>query len=166
MCPKPFRLLRVSNRGQNCFQTVANQTYSVNIPDELRVPNKQIQVEVVNATMSFNTDSTFDTYAEIGVTSNLAMNNSYTTETDNSFRCENMNMLFNIDTSTYGKQNNNLITFHSHSEAFGFWCGMLPEKLVFTSVATTGAGTVGAITNNNYISFILKFTYYDYDELK
>ena len=163
MCPLNFRILRVSNRGQNCFQQVANQTYAVNIPPELRVPNKIIKIEVINATMAFNTDSTFDTYTEIGVTSNI-VNNGYSTETDNSYRCENNTLLFNIDTSTFGKQNNKLITFHSHSEAFQFVTNNLPEKLVFTSVATTGAGVLAPIVNNNYISFVLKLSYFNKDD--
>lgn len=159
-----FRLLRVSNRGQNCFQQVADQTYAVNIPPELRIPNKIIKIDVINATMAFNTDSTFDTYTEIGVTSNILCN-GYDTETNDSYRCKNNDLLFNIDTSTFGKQNNRLITFHTHSDTFQFVCNTLPEKLVFTSVATTGAGVLVPITNDNYISFILKLTYYDKGDL-
>ena len=154
-----FKILRVSNRGQNVFQSVANQTYLVNIPSELRVPNKKIKVSVINATMSFITDSTFDTYTEIGVTSNLPT--GYDTESDSSYNCKNYDLLFNIDTSTFSKQNNKLITFHTHDEAFEFMVDSIPEKLEFTSVATTGAGVLAPITNNNYISFVLKLTYYD-----
>lgn len=154
-----FKILRVSNRGQNCYESVANQTYLVNIPSELRIPNKKIKVSVINATMSFNTDSTFDTYTEIGVISNLP--NGYDTESDSSFNCKNYDLLFNIDTSTFGKANNKLITFHTHDEAFEFMVDSIPEKLEFTSVATTGAGVLIPITNNNYISFVLKLIYYD-----
>jgi hypothetical protein len=159
MCHEDFKILRVSNRGQNCFQSVANQTYRVNIPSELRVPNKKIKVSVINATMAFNTDNTFDTYTEIGVISNLPT--GYDTESDSSYNSKNYQLLFNIDTSTYGKQNNKLITFHTHDEAFEFMVGNIPEKLEFTSVSTTGAGVLAPITNNNYISFVLKLTYYD-----
>lgn len=164
MCPKLFKILRVSNRGDNVVEVIANQTYSVNIPSELRESNKMIKVSVINATMAFNTDSTFDTYTEIGVTSNLGSLHSYDTEVD-SFRPKNFDLLFNIDTSTFGKQNNKLITFHTHDEAFQFWIGGLPEKLTFTSVAST-TGKLTPIVNDNYISFILKLEYYDYEELK
>jgi len=163
MCPLDFKILRVSNRGQNCLQQIANKQYAVNIPPELRIPNKIIKVSVINATMAFNTDATFNTYTEIGVTSNIC--NGFDTEVDGSYRSKNYELLFNVDTSTYGKQNNNLITFHSHSENFEFITNTLPEKLIFTSVATTGAGVLVPITYNNYISFILKLTYFDKDEL-
>jgi len=159
MCHEDFRILRVSNRGSNCVQTVANRSYAVNIPSELREPNKKIKVSVINATMSFITDSTFDTYTEIGVTSNLPT--GYDTESDSSYNCKNYDLLFNIDCSTFSKQNNKLITFHTHDEAFEFMVDSIPEKLEFTSVATTGAGVLAPITNNNYISFVLKLTYYD-----
>lgn len=162
---KKSAILRVSNRGQNVFEQVANQTYSVNIPNELRIANKQIRIIVIDGNMAFNTDATFDTYTEIGLTSNLSQNNSYNTESDNSFRCQNNDILFCLDTSTYGKGNNKLITFHTHSHVFEFWASQLPEKLIFTSVATTGAGVLIPITNNNYISFTLKLEYYDYDEV-
>ena len=162
---KKSSILRVSNRGQNVFQQVANQTYSVNIPSELRIPNKQVKVTVLDGNIAFNTDTTFDTYTEIGITSNLAQNNSYNTESANSFRCQNNDILFNIDTSTYGKAHKKLITFHTHANVFEFWCSHLPEKLIFTSVATTGSGVLIPITNNNYISFTLKLEYYDYDEV-
>lgn len=159
MCHEDFKILRVSNRGQNVYQSVANQTYRVNVPSELRIPNKKIKVSVISATMAFNTDSTFDSYTEIGVISNLPT--GYDTESDSSYNSKNYQLLFNIDTSTFGKQNNKLITFHTHDEAFEFMCGNIPEKLEFTSVATTGAGVLAPITNNNYISFVLKLTYYD-----
>lgn len=159
MCHEDFKILRVSNRGQNVYQSVANQTYRVNVPSELRIPNKKIKVSIINATMAFNTDSTFNTYTEIGVISNLPT--GYDTESDSSYNSKNYQLLFNIDTSTFGKQNNKLITFHAHSEAFEFMVGNIPEKLEFTSVATTGAGVLAPITNNNYISFVLKLTYYD-----
>jgi len=162
---KKSSILRVSNRGQNVFQQVANQSYSVNIPSELRVPNKQIKITVLDGNMAFQTDSTFNAYTEIGLTSNLAQNNAYNTESDNSFRCQNNDMLFTIDTSTYGKSQNTLLTFHTHANVFEFWCSHLPEKLIFTSVATTGGGVLIPITNNNYISFTLKLEYYDYDEV-
>ena len=154
-----FKILRISNRGQNCVQVVANRTYRVNVPSELRVPNKKMKINVINATMAFNTDSTFDSYTEIGVISNLPT--GYDTESDSSFNSKNYELLFNIDTSTYGKQNNKLITLHSHDDLFELMADNIPEKLEFTSVATTGAGVLVPITNNNYISFILKISYYD-----
>jgi hypothetical protein len=165
MCEKIFKILRVSNRGTNVVEHVANRTYAVNIPSELRIPNKMIKVSIINATMSFNTDSTFNTYSEIGVTSNIGALNSFDTEVPNGFNTKNFDLLFNIDTSTYGKQNNNLINFHTHDEAFQFWTSSLPEKLIFTSVANT-TGVLVPITNDNYISFVLKLEYYDNDELK
>jgi hypothetical protein len=71
MCNPNFKIFRVSNRGSNVNETIANQEYRVNIPSELRIPNKIIKVEVISGSMTINTDSTFDTLAEIGVISNL-----------------------------------------------------------------------------------------------
>tara|TARA_B100001094_G_scaffold71615_1_gene67901 strand:- start:548 stop:1027 length:480 start_codon:yes stop_codon:yes gene_type:complete len=158
MCIEDFKILRVSNRGQNVYQSVANQTYRVNIPSELRLPNKRIKVEVISGTMTFTTDSTFDSYSQIGVISNLP--NGYDTESDSSFNSKNYELLFNIDTSGFDKSASKLMTFHN-SNNFQFMINNIPEKLEFTSVSTTGAGVLSPIVNNNYISFVLKFTYYD-----
>jgi len=158
MCIEDFKILRVSNRGQNVFSSVANQTYRVNVPSELRIPNKRVKVEVISGTMTFTTDSTFDSYSQIGVISNLP--NGYDTESDSSFNSKNYELLFNIDTSGFDKSASKLMTFHN-SNNFQFMINNIPEKLEFTSVSTTGAGVLSPIVNNNYISFVLKFTYYD-----
>ena len=158
MCIEDFKILRVSNRGQNVFSSVANQTYRVNVPSELRIPNKRVKVEVISGTMTFTTDSTFDSYSQIGVISNLP--NGFDTESDSSFNSKNYELLFNIDTSGFDKSASKLMTFHN-SNNFQFMINNIPEKLEFTSVSTTGAGVLSPIVNNNYISFVLKFTYYD-----
>ena len=41
-----FKILRVSNRGTNVHETVTNQQYRINIPSELRIPNKIIKVDL------------------------------------------------------------------------------------------------------------------------
>ncbi len=158
MCMEDFKILRVSNRGQNVYQSVANQTYRVNVPSELRIPNKRVKVEVISGTMTFSTSPTFDSYSQIGVISNLP--NGYDTESDSSFNSKNYELLFNIDTSGFDKSAVKLMTFHN-SNNFQFMINNIPEKLEFTSVSTTGAGVLSPIVNNNYISFVLKFTYYD-----
>ena len=158
MCMEDFKILRVSNRGQNVFESVANQTYRVNVPSELRIPNKRVKVEVISGTMAFTTDGTFDSYSQIGVISNLP--NGYDTESDNSFNSKNYELLFNIDTSGFDKSASKHMTFQNSSN-FQFMINNIPEKLEFTSVSTTGAGVLSPITNDNYISFVLKFTYYD-----
>lgn len=161
---KVHKILRVSNQGSNVVEHVTNQTYAVNIPSELRIPNKMIKVTVISGSMAFQTDGTFDTYKEIGVISNLPSSMSFDTEVPNGFNTKNFDLLFNIDTSTFGKQNNKLLTFHTHDEIFSFWICGLPEKLIFTSVASTSS-VLTPITNDNYISFILKLEYYDHDEV-
>jgi len=158
MCSEDFKILRVSNRGRNVFESVANSTYRVNIPSELRIPNKRIKVEILNGSMTFTTDSTFDSYSQIGVISNLS--NGFDTESDSSFNSKNYELLFNIDTSGFDKSASKLMTFQNSSN-FQFMINNIPEKLEFTSVSTTGAGVLSPIVNNNYISFVLKFTYYD-----
>lgn len=158
MCHEDFKILRVSNRSQNCYQSVVNQQYRVNIPSELRVPNKRMKVEVISGCMSFTTDSTFDSFTEIGIISNLP--NGFDTESNDSFNSKNYELLYTIDTSGFDKSASKLMTFQKAGN-FEFLIGNIPEKLEFTSVATTGAGVLIPITNNNYVSFVLKFTYYD-----
>jgi len=154
-----FKIFRVSNRGSNAYEKVANSTYAVNVPSELRIPNKIVKVEVVAGSITMNTDSTFNNYAEIGITSNLP--NGFDTEVDGSFNSKNYNLLYTIDTSSYDKQNTERICFQKASCNFQFLTSSIPEKLEFTSVATTGAGILEAIVNDEYISFVLKLIYYD-----
>ena len=154
-----FKIFRVSNRGSNVVEKVSNQTYAVNIPSELRIPNKLILVEVIAGSITMNTDSTFNNYAEIGIISNLP--NGFDSETQGSFNSKNYNLLYTIDTSSYDKQNTERICFQKASCSFQFLSSSIPEKLEFTSVATTGASVLAPIVNDEYISFVLKLTYFD-----
>jgi|TARA_E500000305_G_scaffold1551_1_gene1513 hypothetical protein len=154
-----FKIFRVSNRGSNVVETVANSEYRINVPSELRIPNKIVKVEVIAGSITMNTDSTFNNYAEIGITSNLP--NGFDSETLGSFNCGNYNLLYTIDTSSYDKQNTERICFQKASCSFQFLTSGLPEKLIFTSVATTGSSVLAPIVNDEYISFVLKLTYYD-----
>jgi hypothetical protein len=154
-----FKILRVSNRGTNVHETVTNQQYRINIPPELRIPNKIIKVEVIAGSLTINTDSTFDTLAEIGVISNLG--NGFDSEVPNGFNCGNYNLLYTVDTSTYDKQNVARICFQKASCSFQFLTSSIPEKLIFTTVGNTGAGVLAPLTTDSYVSFVLKLTYYD-----
>ena len=75
MCPKDtdFEIFRVSNRGTNVFQQVANTTYAVNVPGELRKPNKKILIQIVDGTLAMLTNTEFRSYAEVGVTCNFTL---------------------------------------------------------------------------------------------
>jgi len=160
MCNPNFKIFRVSNRGSNVNETIANQEYRVNIPSELRIPNKIIKVEVISGSMTINTDSTFDTLAEIGVISNLP--NGFDSEVETgSFNCGNYNLLYTIDTSTYDKQNVARICFQKSSCNFQFLTSTIPEKLIFQSVGNTGSGILAPLTVDSYISFVLKLSYFD-----
>ena len=154
-----FKIFRVSNRGTNVFETVANQTYTVNVPPELRIANKLVKVEVIAGSITLNTDSTFNTFAEIGIISNLP--NGFDTENKGGFNSKNYNLLYTIDTSSYDKQNTERICFQKASCSFQFLTSSIPEKLQFTSVATTGSDVLAPIVLDEYISFVLKLTYYD-----
>jgi len=158
MCKEDFSIFRVSNRGTNVLQTVANQSYSVNIPSELRKINKDMKIEVISGLIAIETDSTFDTYTEIGVISNIPI--GYNSEVAAGFNTSNYDLLFNVDTSTFDKSASKRMTFHN-SNNFEFRISNIPEKLNFTTVATTNTGILAPITNNNYVSFVLKITYYD-----
>ena len=154
-----FKILRVSNRGTNVHETVTNQQYRINIPSELRIPNKIIKVEVISGSITINTDSTFDTLAEIGVRCNLGT--GVDSEVPNGFTCGNYNLLYTVDTSTYDKQNVARICFQKASCSFQFLTSSIPEKLIFTTVGNTGAGVLAPLTTDSYVSFVLKLTYYD-----
>jgi hypothetical protein len=154
-----FKIFRVSNRGSNVLEKVSNQTYAVNVPSELRDPTKIVKVEVIAGSMTFSTNATFNTYAELGVSCNLVQ--GFDAENNGGFNSKNYNILFTIDTSNCDRQNTELFTFHKSSCGFQFITSSIPEKLEFSSVGNTGGNVVAPIVNDGYLSFILKLTYYD-----
>lgn len=159
MCNNNFKLLRVTNRGTNVHITVPNVEYAVNIPGELRIPNKRILVEVVDGLITATTDTTFKTIRELGIQCNLCtMSNSYDTEVTDSFQAQQMSQLFNCNLQDY-HTNNTIVSFHASSDN-SFIISSLPEKLIFKRYATiTNEASDYAI--DNYIQFTLKLTYLD-----
>lgn len=162
-----YKLLRVTNRGTNVFPTVADTEYSVNIPSELRIPNKRIEIEVVDGIISLLTKpANFKTYKEVGIECNLCnSSNSYNTEVENSFNCTQMSQLFNVNLQNWfnrdgeGQDANTNINFKKDSSNT-FILSSLPEKLIFKRYVNA-AGVSQNLTEDNYIQFTLKITYHD-----
>lgn len=159
MCKtEDFKIFRISNRGTNVHELIANNTYAVNVPSELRIPNKKMKIEVVDGIISETTDSTFKTFVELGVQCNFV--NGFDSEVPNGFNCKNMQNLFNVNIQEY-HSNNDLVSFHKSSNC-SFMLDNLPEKIVFNRYSII-TGTQSALTSDNYIQFTLKITYYDRD---
>ena len=157
MCPKDnFEIFRVSNRGTNVFQQVADTTYAVNVPSELRRPNTKILIEIVDGTVEMMTNTTFRSYVELGVTCNFTR--GFDTEVNSGFNSKNMEILYNVDLYEY-KLANVRHPFKIHSEC-SFIIDSLPEKLVFSRYVVIG-GIAEPLDFNGYISFTLKLTYMD-----
>ena len=156
MCKDKFKIFRVSNRGTNVFEQVANQRYAVNVPSELRDPTKTMMIEVVDGTIGCITDVTFLTFQELGVQCNFT--NGYDTEVTGGFNSKNMENLFNCDISTYS--NADVIVPFKTASNYSFLLDKIPEKIVFNRYCVI-TGTVIPFTYDGYISFTLKITYYD-----
>jgi hypothetical protein len=156
MCHENFKIFRISNRGTNVFQQVANQRYSVNVPAELRDPTKTMKIEIIDGTIEMMTNTEFRSYVELGVSCNFT--SGFDTENSGGFNSKNMEILFNVDLYEY-KLANVRHPFKIHSEC-SFLLDQLPEKLVFSRYVVTDDLAV-PLEFNGYISFILKITYYD-----
>ena len=151
-----FKIFRVSNRGTNVFEQVANQRYAVNVPTELRDPTKTMKIEIVDGTLEMMTNTAFRSYMELGVLCNFT--SGFDTEVTGGFNSKNMDILFNVDLYEY-KLANVRHPFKIHSET-SFLLQQLPEKLVFSRYFVT-SGTAVPLDFDGYISFTLKITYYD-----
>ena len=162
MCNLNYKLLRVTNTGTNVFTTVSNTEYAVNIPSELRVQNKIIEIEVTDGIISLSTNATFKTFSEVGIECNLcASSNSYNTEVANGFNCNQMRQLFNVNLQNYYHVGGAtaLINFIKDSSN-SFILSHLPEKLIFKRYKSDGTD-YSDFAEDNYIQFTLKITYHD-----
>ena len=156
MCKNRFKIFRVSNRGTNVFEQVANQRYAVNVPSELRDPTKTMMIEVVDGTIGCLTDNTFKTFMELGVQCNFT--NGFDTEVTGGFNSKNMENLFNVDITNY--KNATIAVPFKISSNNSFLLDKIPEKIIFNRYCVI-TGTVIPFTFDGYISFTLKITYYD-----
>ena len=157
MCKEEnFKIFRISNRGTNCFQQVTNQRYAVNVPSELRDPMKTMMIEVVDGTLSYNTDNTFKTFQELGVQCNFV--NGFDSEVTAGFNSKNNDILFNVNTQQY--KNAGIVVAFKKASDNTFLLDKLPEKLIFNRYCVIGATAI-PLTFDGYISFTLKITYFD-----
>jgi len=160
-----FKLLRVTNRGSNAFATVADQQFAVNIPADLRKPNKNILVEVVDGCMEIDTTlaNKFEDLEEVGVDCNIC-SGSYDAEAQSAFTCGNLSRLFNVNLNNFHTAGKDVMFYKSSNNQF--FISSLPEALIFTRMATTSS-TITAkpadatYFSGKYISFTLKLSYYD-----
>ena len=155
-----FKLLKVSNRSTGLHTITAATTFQVNIPSELRVSNKKILVEVVSGCLTLDTtQTTFATIRDCGVSCNLC--NGYNTEINNGFNSTNLTELFNVNLNCFSNVDASNCFYKQSSTSF--MINSLPEQLRFSRVAVIGNTglSVPYAAANEYISFILKLTYYD-----
>ena len=156
MCKEKFKIFRVSNKGTNVFEQVTNQRYAVNVPSELRDPMKTMMIEVVDGTLSYNTDNTFKTFQELGVQCNFV--NGFDSEVTAGFNSKNNDILFNVNTQQY--KNAGIVVAFKKASDNTFLLDKLPEKLIFNRYCVIGATAI-PLTFDGYISFTLKITYFD-----
>ena len=155
-----FKLLKVTNRSAGLNTITPSTTFEVNIPSELRVSNKKILVQVVSGCLTLDTtQATFSTIRDCGVTCNLC--NGYNTEVNNGFNSTNLTELFNVNLNSFSNVDASNCFYKQSSQSF--MINSLPEQLRFTRVAVIGNTglSVPYAAANEYISFVLKLTYYD-----
>tara|TARA_B100001094_G_scaffold325836_1_gene380863 strand:+ start:2873 stop:3379 length:507 start_codon:yes stop_codon:yes gene_type:complete len=166
MCNKKSVYLRCSNRGDAVTALVANQSFSVNLPANLR-SRRACFISVVEGTIAITTSVGINLMkAEIGVLSNIPMYgfNTETPANSNNFMSENNKVLFSVDLNSLAEQDgtaNNVSLPMINPRTF--YCGGLPEKIEFErySVAPAAASTIEAFIHDNYISFTLKIEFED-----
>jgi hypothetical protein len=156
MCHENFKIFRISNRGTNLYEQVANQRYAVNVPSELRDPTKTMKIEVVDGTIACITDATFKTFMELGIQCNFT--NGFDTENSGGFNCKNMENLFNVDINNY--TNAGISVPFKKSSNNSFLLNQIPEKLIFNRYCVINNNVI-PLTFDGYVSFTLKITYYD-----
>jgi len=160
MCPtENFEIFHVSNKGTNVFAQVADEIYGVNVPAELRKPNKKVLVECIGGSMSHQGNAALKSYNELGLQCNLG--NGYTTQVNAGFQSGNYSTLYTCDLQSYNNfsSTNEPISFSANNK-IPYMISSLPEKLFFNRYAVIG--TVNqVISSPRLLSFTLKLTYLD-----
>jgi len=166
MCNKKSVYLRVSNRGNAVNSLVANQSFSVNLPANIRSRGACF-VSVIEGNCAFTTTALTNVMkAEIGVLSNIPMYgfNTETPANSNNFMSENNKVLFSCELSSLAAEDGtaNSVSCPMLNQRT-FYCGGLPEKIEFEryKVESGGAGTIEPFAHDNYISFTLKIEFED-----
>lgn len=166
MCNKKSVYLRVSNRGAAVSTLVANQSFCVNLPANLR-SRRACFISVIEGTCAFTTSAVSNIVkAEIGVLSNIPMY-GFNTETplnSNNFMSENNKVLFSVDMSSLSAEDGtaNVVSLPMLNQRT-FYCGGLPEKIEFQRymVSSGTTATIEPFVHDNYISFTLKIEFED-----
>ena len=160
MCPKDdFEIFHVSNRGTNVFEQVTDQIYAVNVPAELRRPNKKVLVECIDGSLSHIGGASLKSYQQLGLVCNFG--NGYSTQVSAGYQSGNYSTLFTCDLQSYNDftSANEPISFSANNK-IPYMISSLPEKLVFQRYAVIG-DVNQSITSARLCSFTLKLTYLD-----
>ena len=159
MCNEDFEIFHVSNKGTNVFAQVADEIYGVNVPAELRKPNKKVKVECIGGTLSHIGNASLKSYNELGLQCNLG--NGYTSQVDAGFQSGNYSTLYTCDLQSYNTFSaaNEPISFSANNK-ISYMIASLPEKLFFSRYAVIGSVNQG-ISSAKLLSFTLKLTYMD-----
>jgi hypothetical protein len=164
MCNKKSVYLRISNRGDAVRELVANQSFTVNLPANLR-SRRACYISVVEGTIALTTTALTNIMkAEVGILTNIPIYgfNTETPANSNNFMSENNKVLFSVDLTSLSDHDgtDNSVSLPMLNQRT-FYCGGLPEKIEFEryKVDSGGVGTIQAFTHDNYISFTLKIEF-------
>ena len=161
MCKQWIYHLRVNNRGGGILETVANQKYQLNLPNEILM-DRPCLVTVSEGTVQLLSDNTyFHTYSEAGVTCNIPQRGVSTEAPSGSYQPD--NVLFTVNLTTY--HTNNVLEPFRQDGSRTFFCGSLPNYIEFERYLLLAAGKVASAFDDYYIGFVLTIEYLDDEEL-
>jgi len=154
-----FEIFHVSNRGTNVFEQVTNQIYAVNVPAELRKPNKKVLVECIDGSISLQGGATLKSLQQLGLVCDLG--NGYSTQVEAGFQSGNYSTLFTCDLQSYNNfsASDQPISFSANNK-ISYIISSLPEKLIFSRYAIIDSINQ-IITDTRLTCFTLKLTYFD-----
>jgi len=124
----------VSNRGAGIRELVANTTYEVNLPTQLR--GKQVTIEVLDGMVVLDTTKTdFPTLKEVGIMSDLGLK-GFDTESEygtNQYQAQGFRALFDVFLQNFNvTAAKSKVSFHTNVR-YVTDVGSLPEKLTFST---------------------------------
>ena len=156
--------LRISNRGSNSFELEANTIYSVNLPPSLRNRGK-CSIDCVHSTAHIVDLDLTTTVLEVGLQSNINIAGYDTQTSGNNFSSGGYKILNVYDLDNNLRTN----TTHDrkmscHNTRYSFTdmiCTSLPETIQFGlyKIDSANSDVLEKLTNDGYVSFILKINF-------
>ena len=161
MCKQWIYHVRLNNRGGGVLETVANQRYQLNLPNEILM-DRPCLVTVSEGTIQLLTDNTvFHTYSEAGITCNIPQRGVSTEAPAGAYQPD--NVLFTVNLTGY--HTNNILEPFRQDGTRTFFCGSLPNFIQFERYLILAAGKVPTAVEDYYISALLAIEYLSDEEL-